>query len=37
MIGAAGRLYISGTRDGVAAARSAVGELLAGVQGREHG
>jgi hypothetical protein len=36
MIGAAGRLYISGSPAGVAAARSAVSELLAGVQGREH-
>jgi len=36
MIGAAGRLYISGSRDGVAAARTAVSELLAGVQGRDH-
>jgi len=36
MIGAAGRLYISGSPVGVEAARNAVSELLAGVQGREH-
>jgi hypothetical protein len=36
MIGAAGRLYISGSPQGVQAARSAVSELLAGVQGRDH-
>jgi len=36
MIGAAGRLYISGSPEGVQAARSAVSELLAGVQGRDH-
>ena len=36
MIGAAGRLYISGTDDGVAAARAAIGAVLGAVQGREH-
>ena len=36
MIGAAGRLYISGTDEGVAAARAAIGAVLGAVQGREH-
>lgn len=36
MIGAAGRLYISGSREGVGAARDAVTRLLAGVEGRAH-
>ncbi len=36
MIGAAGRLYISGTREGTAAARTAISELLAGLEGRDH-
>ncbi len=36
MIGAAGRVYISGTRDGVEAARSAIDRVLASVQGRAH-
>jgi hypothetical protein len=35
MIGAAGRLYISGTREGTAAARRAITELLTSVEGRE--
>ena len=34
MIGAAGRVYISGTREGVATAREAVTRLLAGMEGR---
>ena len=36
MIGAAGRVYISGTRDGVAAARAAIQRVLTAVQGRPH-
>lgn len=36
MIGAAGRLYISGTRDGIARARDAITEKLAEITGREH-
>ncbi|MFI5099215.1 MAG: microcompartment protein [Actinomycetes bacterium] len=36
MIGAAGRVYISGSKEGVAAARAAVTTLLQSVQGREH-
>ena len=36
MIGAAGRLYISGSRDSTAAARAAITDLLAGLQGRDH-
>lgn len=36
IIGAAGRLYISGTREGTAAARAAITELLSSVEGREH-
>jgi hypothetical protein len=35
MIGAAGRLYISGSREGTAAARTAITELLHNVEGRE--
>jgi hypothetical protein len=35
MIGAAGRVYVSGTLAGVTAAREAITTLLAGVQGRE--
>ena len=34
MIGAAGRVYISGTRDGVEAARAAIRKVLEGVEGR---
>jgi len=34
MIGAAGRVYISGTREGVTAAREAIGRVLQAVQGR---
>ncbi len=36
MIGAAGRVYISGSKEGVAAARAAVTTLLQSVQGREN-
>jgi hypothetical protein len=36
MIGAAGRLYISGSPSGVKAARAAIADVLEGVQGREH-
>jgi len=36
MIGAAGRLYISGTPEGTATAQAAIGELLAAVEGRAH-
>ncbi len=36
MIGAAGRVYISGSRAGVEAAREAVTAILQAVQGREH-
>jgi hypothetical protein len=36
MIGAAGRLYVSGTRDGVEAARSAITRVLESVEGRAH-
>ena len=36
MIGAAGRVYISGSREGVAAARVAVTRVLQAVEGREH-
>jgi hypothetical protein len=35
MIGAAGRLYISGTREGTAKARAAITALLQAVEGRE--
>jgi len=36
MIGAAGRVYISGSREGVAVARAAVTRVLQAVEGREH-
>lgn len=36
MIGAAGRVYMSGTPDAVARARDAITAVLASVQGREH-
>jgi hypothetical protein len=36
MIGAAGRLYISGTPDGIARARDAITGKLAEINGREH-
>jgi hypothetical protein len=35
MIGAAGRLYISGSRESTAAARAAITDLLAGLEGRD--
>jgi hypothetical protein len=36
MIGAAGRVYISGDPDGVARASDAIAAVLAGIDGREH-
>jgi hypothetical protein len=36
MIGAAGRVYISGTRNNIARAREAISEALERVEGREH-
>lgn len=36
MIGAAGRIYISGTTDGVNRARDEIARVLASVQGRSH-
>lgn len=36
MIGAAGRLYISGSVDDVTVARDRITEVLAGIEGREH-
>lgn len=36
MIGAAGRVYISGTREGVNVAREAIGKVLRSVQGRSN-
>jgi len=36
MIGAAGRLYVSGTREGVEAARTAITDVLQSVEGRAH-
>lgn len=36
MIGAAGRLYISGTVEDVTAARDRITTVLAGIQGRDH-
>ncbi|MGZ4651380.1 MAG: microcompartment protein [Kineosporiaceae bacterium] len=36
MIGAAGRVYVSGTREGVEAARAAITGVLSAVEGREH-
>jgi hypothetical protein len=36
MIGAAGRVYISGTADNVSRARDAISNLLVGIEGREH-
>lgn len=36
MIGAAGRVYISGSHDGVNAAREAIARVLEGVRGRPH-
>jgi hypothetical protein len=36
MIGAAGRVYISGTTDGVARAQAAIGRVLGEIDGRDH-
>jgi hypothetical protein len=36
MIGAAGRVYISGTPDGVARASAAIAGVLDGIEGRVH-
>lgn len=36
MIGAAGRVYIAGTTDGVVAARDEIARVLGGIGGREH-
>ena len=36
MIGAAGRLYISGTVEDVTAARDRITTVLAGIEGRDH-
>jgi hypothetical protein len=36
MIGAAGRVYISGTPDGVTRASAAIADVLGGIEGREH-
>ncbi len=36
MIGAAGRVYVSGTREGVEAARDAITRVLSAVEGRDH-
>ncbi len=36
MIGAAGRLYLAGTPDGVRAAAAAIDEVLGAVEGRDH-
>jgi hypothetical protein len=36
MIGAAGRVYIGGTPDGVARASAAIAEVLGAIEGREH-
>jgi hypothetical protein len=37
MIGAAGRIYMSGSTPGVLAAQQRIAEVLAGVEGRDHG
>lgn len=37
MIGAAGRLYISGTTEDVTVARDQITKVLEGIEGREHG
>lgn len=37
MIGAAGRLYISGTTEDVTLARDRITKVLDGIEGREHG
>ncbi len=37
MIGAAGRLYISGSTEDVTVARDQITKVLAGIEGREHG
>ena len=36
MIGAAGRLYISGSTDDVVTAREAITTVLQGIEGRDH-
>jgi hypothetical protein len=36
MIGAAGRVYIGGTPDGVTRASAAIADVLGGIEGREH-
>jgi hypothetical protein len=36
MIGAAGRVYISGTPDGIARASAAIADVLDAIEGREH-
>jgi hypothetical protein len=36
MIGAAGRVYIAGTPDGVARASAAIATVLESIEGREH-